>query len=310
MASGAPTIGLVLPAREAAIRGDWDLRGLVDVARRAEALGFTGVWTGDSLSRPRPEPLALLAAVAHATSDVAIGTAALLGGLREPVVTAATLATIDRISDGRLVVAVGGGFPGPDTDAEHAAIGLDPADRMSRLDRHVATWRRCWSPGAFPDRPDLPDLPDLPPPVQPGGPPVWLAAGPGATARVARHYDGWLPYPPDPADYDAGLRRIVDRAPDRAVARACYVTVLVDDDPERATVRLDAYTEAYYGLPLEIVGVVQAFVAGTATDVRAGLQRYLDAGAHEMVVRIGTLDLGDDRDDLDRTADALVGGWR
>src|SRR5436305_876550 len=74
-----------------------------------------------------------------------------------------------------------------------------------------------------------------------GGPPVWPAAyTPGAPSRIGRLYDGWLPYPPDPADYVSGLARIRSLA-SRPVTPALFATVLVEDDVPRGQELLEDY---------------------------------------------------------------------
>src|ERR1700739_3716007 len=81
---------------------------LLDLAVRAEALGFDSVWVGDSLpARPRHDPLTLLAAVAAGARKVQLGTAVFLPALRNPVVLAHQLATLDQISEGRLGLGAG-----------------------------------------------------------------------------------------------------------------------------------------------------------------------------------------------------------
>ena len=83
---------------------------MLAMAEQAEALGFSSVWVGDSLTaRPRHEPLTLLAAVAARTRRVALGTAVLLPALRHPLVLAHLVATVDRVSEGRLILGVGRG---------------------------------------------------------------------------------------------------------------------------------------------------------------------------------------------------------
>ena len=77
---------------------------LLTLAEKAEGLGFNSVWVGDSLlAKPRHEPFTLLAAVAARTTNLSIGTAVLLPALRNPVILAHLIATVDRISTGRLL---------------------------------------------------------------------------------------------------------------------------------------------------------------------------------------------------------------
>src|SRR6266540_3754928 len=88
------------------------------------------------------------------------------------------------------------------SEPEFDFVGVPWARRRARLDDIVALWRAIWS-GASSFQGEVlhyDSLPSFPAPARPGGPPVWLAAfTPGALERVGRRYDGWLPYPPNPA---------------------------------------------------------------------------------------------------------------
>ena len=100
-----PRVGYLLPTRERVMEGLPETASLLTLAERAESLGFDSVWAGDSLlARPRHDPLTLLAAVAARTRKVELGTAVLLPALRNPVVLAHQVATLDRISEGRLIL--------------------------------------------------------------------------------------------------------------------------------------------------------------------------------------------------------------
>ena len=138
--------GLLLPSREALLWADSDLAVVVDAARQAEQAGYDSVWAGDSLlARPRGEPLTLLAAVAGATTRVTLGTAVLLPLLRHPLSLAHALATLDRIAQGRLIVAVGPGADLPGTHAELAAVGVPSDRRVNAMLSEVERCKRLWS---------------------------------------------------------------------------------------------------------------------------------------------------------------------
>src|SRR5471032_3489581 len=103
-----PRLGYLLPTRECIMEGVHETAPLLALAEKAEALGFDSVWVGDSLlARPRHDPLTLLAAVAARTRKVEMGTAVLLPALRNPVVLAHQVATLDRLCEGRLILGVG-----------------------------------------------------------------------------------------------------------------------------------------------------------------------------------------------------------
>src|SRR5580693_5991023 len=129
-----PQIGYLLPTRERVMEGRPRTASLLELAARAESLGFDSVWVGDSLlARPRHDPLTLLAAVAGRTRKVALGTAVFLPALRNPVVLAHQLATLDQISEGRLVLGAGIASDVPNVRAEFAAAGVPFEGRVGRM---------------------------------------------------------------------------------------------------------------------------------------------------------------------------------
>lgn len=127
-------IGYLLPTREQIMAGEPDAAPLLDLASRAEDAGFDSVWVGDSLlARPRHEPLTLLAGVAGRVRRVELGTAVLLPALRNPVLLAHQVATLDQIAEGRLILGVGIARDVPDIRAEFTAAGVPFEKRVGRM---------------------------------------------------------------------------------------------------------------------------------------------------------------------------------
>jgi len=164
----APRIGYLLPTREAVMQGRPETGPLFALAERAEALGYDSVWVGDSLlARPRHDPLTLLAAAAARTRKVTLGTAVFLPALRNPVVLAHQLATLDRISEGRLVLGAGIATDVANIRAEFASAGVPFEGRVGRLMEGLRLARALWtgkpvdwegggrSPPACSDRPRI-----------------------------------------------------------------------------------------------------------------------------------------------------------
>jgi alkanesulfonate monooxygenase SsuD/methylene tetrahydromethanopterin reductase-like flavin-dependent oxidoreductase (luciferase family) len=289
-------LGVVLPTGKAQWGGS-DPRELIAFARRAETLGLDSVWAADTLLRPVVEPIAMLSAAAAVTERVTLGTAAMLPALRRPVQAAQAIAALDLLSGGRAVVTVGAGFPRR-SEAEYAASEVPWANRFARLDDTVALWRQLWTvdgPSSYHGKVLRFDhIPSGFPTVRPGGPPVWLGgATPAALDRVREFYDGWLPYPPDPADYTAGLERIGRKD----VTPALFVTVLIADDVEVGRERLRAYAQASYRMPLEVVETIQLLVTGPVEHIVQVLGRYPDA--RHIVCRVGALGLDEQRQQLE-----------
>jgi alkanesulfonate monooxygenase SsuD/methylene tetrahydromethanopterin reductase-like flavin-dependent oxidoreductase (luciferase family) len=295
-------VGILLPTREAAIRGQYSVGPLLDVAQQAEDLGFDSVWAGDSLlARPRLDPLIVLSACAAVTYRVAVGTAALIAALRHPLLGASMLTSLDHTAPERLRVGVGAGFPVPESEHEFGAVEVPFGGRSARLDETVRLWKQAWARGsAFHGLLwDVDGLDRLPGPATPGGPPVWLAAGasPPVLDRVAAHYDGWLPFLPDPEEYRRAWGRITRLAEVAgraagAIEPGLYATVHLDADHARAEARLEEYVQGYYGRSLEFMSAIQAFHHGSAEQCADWLARFVDAGARHLVLRIGALDPG------------------
>ncbi|WP_214322503.1 LLM class flavin-dependent oxidoreductase [Nonomuraea sediminis] len=287
-------IGFLLPTRDRIALGDHDVGSLVELACLAEELGFDSVWAGDSpVTRQRADVLTLLAAIAARTGRITLGTAVLLAGLRHPIPLAHQLATVDRLSGGRLVAGLGAGFPNPRTQAQFDAIGVDYRTRVSRLEETIAAMRLLWSGEevSFEGRHfTFHDVQVAPRPVRPEGPPVWLAGGgEAALRRVARLADGWLPYPPAWQTYADELA-VIRTAGGAAATPALYATVCLDDSPDRARQRMRTSIERYYDASLETVGAIQAMYAGTPAGAAFWLGRYIAAGARHLVVRLAVED--------------------
>ena len=214
--------GVLLPTREAVMSGRPETGPMLAMAERAEAAGFDSVWIGDSLiAKPRHEPLTLLAAVAARTRRVRLGTAVLLPALRNPVVLAQIVATLDRIAEGRVILGVGIAANSPPIRKEFAAAGV-PWDR--RVGRYLETLEIC---RALWTRDDvsfsgkhftLENITMEPKPHRPGGPPFWIG-GSGPTAlRDAAKYDAWFPTGPSVEFFAENFPRV--QAAAKAAGRA------------------------------------------------------------------------------------------
>jgi alkanesulfonate monooxygenase SsuD/methylene tetrahydromethanopterin reductase-like flavin-dependent oxidoreductase (luciferase family) len=303
----APRIGYLLPTREAVMQGRPETGPLLALAERAARLGYDAVWVGDSLlARPRHDPLTLLAAVAARTGKVMVGTAVFLPALRNPVVLAHQLATLDRISEGRLVLGAGIATDVANIRAEFAAAGVPFEGRVGRMMEGLRLARALWTgnPVDWNGRWPVKDGVLGPTPHRPGGPPIWLAGSVRAAfERAARHFDGWFANEPDLARWTAQwheVRQIVreiGRDPS-GFAAANYVTLALDEDAGRAEQRIDAFLESYYGQPAALMRKRQACFGGPPAAAAAWLKGYADAGVTDLIVRF----TGDHEHQLDAVA--------
>jgi len=171
-----------------------------DAAVRAEALGFDSVWLSERvavpLDKPHPyqpstDPWIGLAFAAAVTQRVRLGTSVSQIALRPPVLMARELATLDRLSGGRLIVGAGAGW----VEEEFTSTGVPFDTRGGRLNEFVQLLRHLWT------RPEQPwdgkhfHVPavGLVRPLTPGGPPVYIGAGgPRGIRRAALYGDGFI----------------------------------------------------------------------------------------------------------------------
>ena len=107
-------------------------------------MGYDSLWVGDSVTaRPRHDPLTLLAALAVGAPRMELGTAVLLPALRNPVLLAHQVATLDRISEGRFILGVGIASDVPNIRAEFAACGVPFEKRVGTMMEGLRLCRRC-----------------------------------------------------------------------------------------------------------------------------------------------------------------------
>ena len=151
---------------------------IAEQARRAEDFGYSCMVMTDHLDA-RNGPLVTITVAALATSTLRVGTLVLCNDYRHPVVLAKELATLDRISDGRLEIGIGAGWM--TTDYEQAGLPKDrPGVRIERLAEAVSVLEGCFGDGPFDfvgEHYTIKGLDAGPTPVQRPRPPLLMAGG-------------------------------------------------------------------------------------------------------------------------------------
>ena len=287
----AVAFGILLPTRESVMSGRPETAPMLAMAERAEQAGFDSVWIGDSLTaRPRHEPLTLLAAVAARTRRVHVGTAVLLPALRNPVVLAQIVATLDRIAEGRVILGMGIAADAPAIRKEFAAAGVPFERRVGRFLEMLEICRALWSRDhvSFSGKHfTLDDVTMEPKPHRAGGPTIWIG-GSGPTAlREAARFDAWFPTGPSVeffAEKFPGVQAAA-RAAGRDVLGAAYITLALDPNKDAAERRMDQFLETYYAAPAKVIRARQAGYSGPIEGGVEFLQRWIDAGARHLALR-------------------------
>ena len=276
----------------------YTLRHLADYADAARRLGFAAVSANDHMVFAVPwldGPTALAAVLGH-SGQMTLTTTVSLPVVRGPIPLAKTLSAIDRLSGGRLVVAVGPGS----SERDYAAVGIDFAERWRRLDEAIHALRALWSQDGEPfvGRFYSTEGIDLrPAPAQPAGPPIWIGSwgSPAGLRRTARLGDGWLAsaYNTTPdrfADAWSQLRgflvergRDAEAFPNALATMWCYIT----ESRSEADAIFRARLVPTINRPEEVlrdrlpVGPADAFAEKLMAFRDAGVQRVLIWPVHD-----------------------------
>ncbi|MGH3241486.1 MAG: LLM class flavin-dependent oxidoreductase [Spirillospora sp.] len=288
---------------------------LVPFARRAEELGFSGIFTQDTLSAANfsLDGLHMLSYLAGVTERLRLGIGVLYSGRRNPAVQARELATIDQLSGGRLTVGLGVGL---DYHRETlAALGI-PTDRpVRRLIEGIGVMRALWSgseAGYDGEIYSFSGIRAQPEPVQKPGPPIWIGArAEPALRRAVRIADGWNGAGPAATDDFFDQLAIVKQALDEqgrdpatfTVSKSVYIGV--EKTVELARERLiPAFDRAFGGNPVyDAAGMAdRVAVFGPPERCAEQLGELFDAGVDELILH----PMYDQMEQLDAFADLVT----
>ena len=173
----------------------YTMEWLIDYTSTARRLGFSALAANDHMvfATPWLDGPTALASVIAVSGEMDLATTVSLPVVRGPVQLAKALGAVDRLSGGRMLVAVGPGS----SQRDYEVVGIDFEERWQRLEEAVLALRTLWNPqaepfnGRFYSTEGIKLLPD---PARPGGPPIWIGSW-GSDAglrRTARIGDGWL----------------------------------------------------------------------------------------------------------------------
>ncbi len=203
-------------------------------AAQAEELGFDHIWLGDSvtvLDKARGDCLTTMAALAARTHKIKIGAVPMLPALRNPVLLAHALATVDVISQGRIILGVSVGPVRDYIQRQFAACGVPPHEKAGRLSECIEIMRRLWSERTISYEGryyNLDDVGILPHPAQKPGIPIWIAADRNENGfkRVGRLGDGWVTLAPTLERFSAARGKIDRYAQEHGRVGKCRVSAL------------------------------------------------------------------------------------
>ncbi|MCI0879661.1 MAG: LLM class flavin-dependent oxidoreductase, partial [Chloroflexi bacterium] len=262
------------------------LRRLVELGDR---YSYDSIWLSDRIVSDRfsLEPMIALSMVAAYSDRLKFGTSVLAMPLRNPVVLAKQIATLDYLSQGRFFPAVGLGQEEPE---EYEACGVSKEDRGPRTDEAIQLMRRLWQEdnvtheGTFYTCHDVSITPK--PFLQPSTP-VWIGGRSAAAARrVGRVGDGWLVSSVTPKEIEEGREIVFDTAHEygREIEED-HIGVLLGYYIAPDTKEASSKAEKFITRQRPDAHFTEYSAVGSTEQVAQVIQRYIDSGAYKFVVR-------------------------
>jgi probable F420-dependent oxidoreductase len=254
---------------------------LLAVVRAAEDSGFTSLWSTDHIlvgsAFPRYgtayESLATLAWVAGKTERIRLGTSILVLAMRNAILAAKQIATIDSLSGGRVVIGVGAGW----NEEEYRMLGADFKRRGRVLDESIRTMRALWTeerPAFSGDVYRFADTLFDPKPAQSGGPPIWIGGNSDAAlSRTARLGDAWHADEVPPDEFAVRVASLDKQAADAGRKVSATIRYTVD---LRAALRQGGTAQPQSA-------DAETGMKGSFEAMRAFTKRYRDIGVTDFV---------------------------
>jgi probable F420-dependent oxidoreductase len=266
---------------------------IIRVAERAEEWGVDSFWLTDQIMPRTPDldVVAVLSLLASRTSKIKLGPSVLLLNLRHPLLVAKAFATLDYLSHGRIVMAVGTGA----NLAEYAACGIPTESRGARLDEAIQVLRTVWREprASFHGRFYNFDNVTIEPRPQArhnndfGTIDLWVGGtADGALKRTARFADGYFPSLQTPEEYAkcwSTIGRYAEqfgRANSR-IESGIIIFCRLASSRQQALEELPRYLRPFGGLGEQFISR-GAF--GTPDDIRECLEGYIKVGLNKFVL--------------------------
>ena len=279
---GAPQVHTHLPV---------DLEEIRRYIERAEALGFHSLWVQEQAGLRAVagalEGVSMLNYAAALTRRIRLGSAVFLINLRNPIQLAKSLASLDQLSQGRLIVGVGLGG----VTRLYEAYGLSPEHRVSRFVEALTLMKKLWTEENFTFEGKFWQLKNAslaPRPFQKPHPPVWFGANsPAALKRAVKHGSGFIGAGSSSSgDFKSKVQTVLSALAEAKKGSADFIIgkrvyLAVDRDRERAAKRLREWFGLFYG-QADLADRVAVW--GSAEECVERLREIVAAGARLLLL--------------------------
>lgn len=270
-----------------------DAQALIDYGVYMEELGYESLWVWDHILLgvdphfPIIESLSLLTAVAARTTTIKLGTGILVLPMRNPVILAKQLSSMDQISGGRLVLGMASGW----YKREFDAVGVDFHQRGKLMDRNLEIMNRLWTEdmvdGEYPPH-NLRNSVMFPKPVQRPRPPILIG---GYVDRVLKRAavagDGWLTYFYTPESFTKAWAKIRGFAEEAGKDPDALIAVnqlpIVVGPRARVEGPMNEWLRTEWDFASWSDSTPDSAIMGTAEECAEQLQAHIEAGLDRIV---------------------------
>jgi alkanesulfonate monooxygenase len=264
-------------------------------AATAESLGFVSAWAWDHIllgtrrAFPFLESLATLTAIAARTQRLRLGIGVLVLPLRNPVILAKELASLDQISKGRLVLGLAAGW----YEREFQACGIPFAERGRIFVKNLEILRRLWTEDSVNGAVDgyvFNQAVMLPRPVQRPHPPLFIGGYVDRVLRrVAKYGDGWLTYFYTAETFRATWAKIRGFAEEQGrdpaeLRNVSQLPICVAASYEEADRRVKDFIGRYFDVAPWSESTPESAIRGTPEQCAEQLAAHLRAGEEHIVL--------------------------
>ncbi|MCW2539975.1 MAG: hypothetical protein JWN95_1700 [Frankiales bacterium] len=295
---------------------------IVRAAQAAEDLGFDSVWVHDHvvwstemhrhhISSGSAEALAsdqtadfyeslmTLGYLAAKTERIKLGVACLVMPTRNPIYAAKQTATLDHLTNGRLIVGVGLGSKATESSNEFEVFGVPFSARAALTDEYIEIMKTIWTqPLASHDGATITfkDAEIFPKPLQHPHPPIWVGGWTDKAAeRTARLGDGWIPGWLSPVEMARGREILLRTAAEHGrdgeqivVAVEKLATIALDRDVamERALPTVRTSSKTYERDVDDMQFALDRHIFGNVEDVKRRVGEFVDAGVTHFELKL------------------------
>lgn len=295
---------------------------IVRAAKEAERLGFDSIWVHDHVVWSSEmhrhhissgaaeairedqeanfyEALTTLSYLAAETKTIQLGVACLVMPCRNPIYAAKQTATLDWLSDGRLIVGVGLGSKATRESNEFEVFGVPIKPRGRRTDEYIEAMKAIWTQPLASYRGKYVSFENAevyPKPVQKPHPPVWVGGWMDqAAVRAGRYGEGWIPGWLSPKEMGRGCGILAEAARERgrdpkkitiAVEKLAAIARTREEALELALPTIRQSTHSYERDVESIQFALDRHIIGSVDDVRRRCDEFVENGVEHFELKL------------------------